>query len=507
MENQSASKEPAIKPTIDQEAFVYMVMPFQLITKNGNNQASAGNLFDEVTGQQHHVSANDFLEMLSKWSVQSKKYPAIPGDFSKYYGFMRNHFGNAGDSSELIVFQLDTTKLIPAPGFESFKNMQAQFSKGAWLGQSEIRMNEMNEVHALLNPTAGFGFFIFGFECNSSENNISDALTQTVFFRNIGWRRNQKLGVNQIQKNAWIFDRDSKFGMTMYQALQCYFAELSDCIRFYQDRATVMYSVASVGVGSKSDAQLCEQAYEIIRVPDRNAPRFDQPLTEPTIHRVGRNVAFTALNEGALIIETINETAGTNAIAKKYFPAFILTLIQSESLRSFHQSNYDYLLNTMQSIAYHDASELTGQNEAIFNKMEILRNRLLILQLKHISSVSHLREVELFFNQFQKLFAVEKMLMENDQCIREVYNLLEVRRNKEIERIEKEKAERDERRSNIINTILGAIGCLGLFSFLKDVIPFYEDDKTYEAWYRFISICLPVLVMAYIVRLVFYSKK
>ena len=126
-------------PTIDQEAFVYMVMPFQLITtKNGNNDASAGNLFDEVTDHQYDVSANDLLEKLSKWSVQIKKSPAIPGDFSKYYGFMRNHFGNAGDNRELIVFQLDTEKLKPASAFESFKNMQAQFSKGAWLGQSEI---------------------------------------------------------------------------------------------------------------------------------------------------------------------------------------------------------------------------------------------------------------------------------------------------------------------------------------------------------------------------------
>jgi hypothetical protein len=84
---------------------------------------------------------------------------------------------------------------------------------------------------------------------------------------------------------------------------------------------------------------------------------------------------------------------------------------------------------------------------------------------------------------------------------------LEVQRNKELEQIEKVKSELDERRSNIINTILGAIGCLGLFSFLKDVIPFYEDDITYQAWYRLLSICLPILIMAYIIKLVFYSRK
>jgi len=107
----------------------------------------------------------------------------------------------------------------------------------------------------------------------------------------------------------------------------------------------------------------------------------------------------------------------------------------------------------------------------------------------------------------QKAFAVEKMLMENEQSVREMYNLLEVNRNNDVERIEKEKAELDERRSNIINTILGAIGCLGLFSFLKDLIPFYNDSVTYMAWYRALSILLPIFVMVYIVRLVFYSKR
>ena len=498
MENNSTSNGPARKHSIDQEAFIYMVMPFQIITtKNGNNDTSTGNLFDEVTDHQINVNASNLLEKLNEWSVQSKKSSALPGDFSKYYGFMRNHFGNADDNRELIVFQLDTSKLNPASGCESVKNMQAQFSKGAWLGQSDIRMTGMEEVRVLVNPMAGIGFFIFGFECISSEKYVADSLSQIDFFRNIGWRRNQKLGAKQIQKHAWIFERDSALSMTMYETLQCYFADFSNWIRFYQDRATVMYSVASGSLGSKANAELCEQAYEIIRVPDRNSPRFDQPLTEPIIQRVGRNVAFTALNEGALIIETTNESMDTKAIANKYFPAFVLALNQRE-----------LLLNNMQFIVQLDTKDLKSLNGDSFNKMETLRNRLLILHLKQIFySVSNLHEVELFFNQLQKAFAIKNMLLENEECVREMFNLLEVHRNREMELIEKAKSELDERRSNIINTILGAIGCLGLFSFLKDVIPFYEDDKTYEAWYRLISICLPVLVMAYIVRLVFYSKK
>ena len=162
----------------------------------------------------------------------------------------------------------------------------------------------------------------------------------------------------------------------------------------------------------------------------------------------------------------------------------------------------------MHFIAQLNTLDLKSLNGDSFDKMETLRNRLLILHLKQIFySVSNLHEVELFFNQLQKAFAIENMLLENEECVREMFNLLEVQRNKEMEQSEKVKSELDERRSNIINTILGAIGCLGLFSFLKDVIPFYEDDITYQAWYRLLSICLPILIMAYIIKLVFYSRK
>jgi|694.fasta_scaffold53166_2 hypothetical protein len=497
MEYPPTIMDTAHNHSIDEKAFIYMVMPFQIITgNNGNNDSTEGDLFDEVNSQPHNVNASDLLQQLKEWSVQNTKSSTLPGDFSKYYGFMKNHFGY-DENSELIVFQLETSKLKPASGFETFKNMQAQFSKGAWLGQSDIRMNGMAEIRVLINPTAGIGFFILGFECFSFEKNLADSLAQIDFFRNIGWRRNQKPSDKQTQKHAWIFEKDSDSGMTIYQMLQCYFADLSNWIRFYQDRATVLYTFASVKLGSKANEELCEQAYEIIRVPDRNSPRFDQSLTEPIIHRVGRNVAFTALNEGALITETINDSMNTKAIANKYFPSFILALNQRE-----------LLLNNMHFIAQLNTLDLKSLNGDSFDKMETLRSRLLILHLKQIFySVSNLHEVELFFNQLQKAFAIENMLLENEECVREMFNLLEVQRNKELEQIEKVKSELDERRSNIINTILGAIGCLGLFSFLKDVIPFYEDDITYQAWYRLLSICLPILIMAYIIKLVFYSRK
>ena len=480
----------------DNEAYIYTVMPFHIIAKQ------PGDLFDTVADHIHHqdqfAAQSDYLMKKLQALIDKGRSATLPGDHNKYYDFMRHHFGGITDNRDLSVFQLETSRLVPSQEYAAFKNMHAQFAAGAHLGKTALLMHGMDELTILVNSTAGIGFFIFGFECSStSDNPIAEELAKADFFRNIGWRRNQKLSGGQIQKHSWIFDSDEKTGFTMYATLQCYLSDFSDCIRFYQDRPTVFYSFTSKRVGSKSNNELCELAYEIIRIPDRNAGRFEHALTEPQIHRVGRNVAFTALNEGALVIETINESSSVKVVANKYFPAFILALNQRE-----------ILLGTMKNIVLLETQALNKAQDDFFNKMERLRNSLLILQLKQIFySVSNLHEVELFFNQLQKSFAVEKMLMENEQCIREMYNLLEVKRNKELERIENENAEKDERRSNIINTILGAIGCLGLFSFLKDLIPFYNDVDTYGNLYRPISVLLPLLVMAYIVKLVFFSKK
>jgi hypothetical protein len=503
MENQTAQNEVKSSEFTEEKAYIYVVMPFQIvITSDDDSIKSKGNLFDEVTDHlysQEELSTNAdcLMKKISAWSEPPVNSSPMLGDFSKYYGFMRNHFGSKDEKKDISAFKLETSRIKPGPGFESFKNLQEQFSRGAYLGQSNLRMHGMDELAILVNSTGGIGFFICGFKSTTTTGNTIDAeLANAEFFRNIGWRRKEKPKIGKISKHSWVFDGDVTTGLTLYELLQCYFADLSECIRFYQDRPTVLYSLSSKSTGSKTDNELCALAYEIIRVPDRNADRFEHSLIEPTIQRVGRNVAFTALNEGALIIETINKEASIKTVANKYLPAFILALNQRE-----------VLLSTMQNIVQLETHELNKQDEEIFNKMERLRNGLLILQLKQIFyTVSNLHEVELFFNQLQRSFAVERMLMENEQCIREMHNLLEVRRNKEIERTEKEKAEKDERRSNIIDTILGAIGCLGLFSFLKDLIPFYNDSETYVAWYRLLSVILPVLVMAYIVRLVLYSK-
>lgn len=405
---------------------------------------------------------------------------------------MRFHYGEMHEKKGISVFQLNSSLLKPKTGYESFKNVNAQFGSGAKLGNSSMHMEKLDSLAIIINSIAGIGFFILGFNCIAESGNlVLEELAQIEFFRNIRWRKNQEFNKNQASKYSFIFNSDTMMSMTLHDVLECYFSDLSDNVSFYQDRATVLYSTTSLRAGNKSDLELCELSYEIIRVPDRNSDRFKQPITEPAIHRIGRNVVFSALNEGALVIETASNSQKNGAcknVANKYFPAFFFALNQRE-----------VLLGTMQRIAMLDSEKLSRLDADIFGKMDYMRNALLVLQLKQIFySVSNLHEVEFFFNKLQKVFAVEKMLMENEQCVREMYTLLEVRRNDDIQRTDKESAALEDKRARIINTILGAIGCLGLFSFLKDLWPFIQYSQ-YAILYKLLSVALPFFVMIWLV--------
>jgi hypothetical protein len=239
--------------------------------------------------------------------------------------------------------------------------------------------------------------------------------------------------------------------------------------------------------GNKPDKELRDIFFDMLRVPDMNVSKFDHDNNEPSIQRIGRNVICTALNEGAVVIESINDLHDKKAIARKYLPAFILAINQRE-----------ILLKTMQRISHLHAEKLLNMEEEQLQTITQLKANLLVLQLKQIFySVSNTHEVELFFNQLQKVFNIEIMLKENDQSIREIYNLLEMKKaeeqkaQRELQEIkEKELDEKEENRAKIVNTILGVIACLGLFSFLKDFLPFLRDSQ-YFLLYKSLAIILP----------------
>jgi len=117
MANQSTTDNLKLEKTFDNSAYIYTVMPFQIF------KGETGGLFDIVTDGV--VRQNEMLEHVDYFSEKLSSYSESPGikshalgDFTKYYDFMRNHFGNHGEGRGLTVFKLNTRKLKPAAGYD-----------------------------------------------------------------------------------------------------------------------------------------------------------------------------------------------------------------------------------------------------------------------------------------------------------------------------------------------------------------------------------------------------
>ena len=470
---------------------VHSVFPFHIIPE------TSGNLFDPVNDSFYHSIDSIDINAIrnSIIDLQSNSNLNSIGDFSKYYDFISLHFGKADSIANLELYVIEPDALLPKNDQEGLKNLGAQIAETEYyLGFSEdIRLDKIEKCMILLNPVGKLGYIIF--ECALSSNEGTDMLkllSKTEYFRNIGWRQGQtvpKKSSNQYKKHALSFKNENErsFELTMYDILNNYFHPFQNHIRFYQNRLTTLFTSVSYESGNKSDKILRDIFFDMLRVPDMNVSKFDHENSEPAIQKIGRNVICAALNEGAVVIESINDLHDKKSIARKYLPAFILAINQRE-----------ILLKTMQRISHLNAEKLLSMDEVQLRIITQLKANLLVLQLKQIFySVSNTHEVELFFNQLQIVFNIEIMLKENDQSIREIYNLLELKksdeekRNRELQEFkEKELNEKEENRAKIVNTILGVIACLGLFSFLKDFLPFLRDSQ-YFLLYKSIAIVLP----------------
>jgi hypothetical protein len=509
------------------DLFVYALLPFHLVDDKD------GNLFDSVRDSdlmlgQHLQMAEKFLENIRPHTRQDKvgtsynssNYSPI-GDSYKYYDFIQRHFFDSRTISTLDVREIDIQSLLPSENYSRLVNLQAQLnSRTHFLGKSAVRFR-LNSMHVLLNHTAALGYFLFGMklELNAKADKESGSdvlyeLSKSDFFRNIGWRRRQgapSKSEEQFRKHALSVEEEADGGRqylySLYDILTCYFSNFKGFVRFYEDRLTCLYVSSSCEVGQKDDAAIRKLAFDVLRVPDRNAPNFNRSLTGPKVIQPGHSMLFTGLNEGALVIESLGSQATLKAVANKYLPAFLLAVNQRE-----------VLLKTLNCVVTLDTGRLLDMEPSQIQLVEDLKKTLTVIKLKQIFySVSNYQEIESFFNHLQDVFNIGLMLHENEGSIREMYNLLEARRTRDEERYREEAivreralAEKEDRRTKIVETIGGAIACTGLFSYLKDLYPFAREARSgtqMNILYHYVALVLPVVIMIWIVWYVFRTPK
>jgi hypothetical protein len=483
--------------------FVYAMLPFHIVSEKGGGFFDLLNL-NHLKNDNIAVGIKEIKKILDPITDKNKthelneKKELSIGDVSKYYNFIRTHFGHPDTSANLELFPINQNKLFPYDSNLGFKNFGSQFDlneRKYYLGKSNIFINKIDSIDFLLNPMAGLGYLLFGFELASDGDElIMNQLAQSDFFRNIGWREGQKESKTneQFKKhslsiiNSATQEREHHF--SFFNIINIYFRDLIDSVRFYQNRMTMLYVSNSYELGNQDHSKLSQLFFDVLRIPDRNSLKFNLDLSYTEISSVGRNIVFNCLNEGAVIIETVNQSNNESSIANKFLPGFILAINQRE-----------VLLKTMHKISFLESKKLMAMENEQMNYINQLKIDLLVIQLKQIFySVSNYHEVEYFFNHLQKVFNIDVMMKENEQSIREIHNLLEEKR-KNIE------SEKEEFRSRIVNTILGAIACLGLFSFFKDVWPFFLE-KQIASFYKLISISLPFVIMGWLIWYMFRRK-
>lgn len=236
--------------------------------------------------------------------------------------------------------------------------------------------------------------------------------------------------------------------------------------------------------------------YRTIRIKSKNVS--DIGLDLQLLSRTYSDVSFCVLMEGASIIDLSNDFS-INGFFNKYFTAFLLLLNQREVMIKFNAE--------LSSFTYEELLEAkASKNDEVIGRIKELKNKIEFFKFKQvIHSVSFYDEIATFYKQLFNAFDIKILLEDNESSVKEIHDvLIHIEHNKQ-EKLRKDKDRKEAIQSNIVNSILGAIGCLGLFSFLKDLLPFI-NDRQYQIYYKTISVFLPVFIMFFILFFLNNSK-
>ncbi len=494
--------------------FTTIVLPFHVISEN-NHEDLFGTMQDNLL---------ECEPQRKDWESLGRtidKYGALSHDLadsSKYYIYLSNHW-NANQKlqeesahSFLRAYRLkkDTFVFQDLSGVTYKQATLNSQKKDLFLGDSKVTA-AIHDVWMFFNEAAHLGYWVLQLKLDVSDerSSVLEALANIDFFRSIEVKGKQSPGKvsNQFKKFSFSICQDETneriYLGTIQDFIRLNFVDFSPFIRFYQTRPNVLYLDSDSSLLNWDFEKLKSVFYSVIRVPDRNVSiRSDQEhsmdLSMPSSH-----IILAALNEGTIISEQVNASGGgTDYLAKKYFPAFLLAINQRE-----------VLLKTMHATSALSISKIMDSEDRMFELITNLKRRLTIIQLKQIFySVSNTSEVETFFSKLLDVFKVEIILKDNRASLEELHEMIEMRRAElELERqkVEEERKQQEmieeDRKAKIMNSILGIVSVLGLYSFIKDVGPFVSDDS-YSVLLKVSSIWIPLFLALYLVKVIFYKS-
>ena len=476
-----------------------IVLPFNIQNPKKNNNAFDFENCFELAKQK---SIDDFIILLNK--IDQKTDNIVD---KKHHNFIVKHLSDLKNENETPFLKI----IALNQNYFSKKNEILNYNPNVnnlKLFDSSFGINFSKRSYIILNDFAQIGYFVFGLEMNSLDKNISKSLSELDFFRYFSKDGNGKL--SSKHKMSVIDKEGNTISEICFQdIIEAYFGELIPFIKFQYQKPICLHLFGQQANIENEKLDNC--FYNLLRIPAKTQKKFNEKkLNENFLIYPNSESVFGVLNEGSAVFDT--SLKGHSELFKKYFPSFILSLNQRE-----------LMIQLNRSISSVSSKKLESFDE--IEKLEKLKTRTNIYQLKQVFySISFYDEINEFYHKLLKVFNIEILLKDNKDCINEIVFLIDNKRHKddialrekeEKDYLEKERAkqeirikqdETEERRSRIINSILGAIGCLGLFSFLKDLLPFI-NDRQYQSYYKIFSVLLPIVIMVFILFFLNNSKK
>jgi hypothetical protein len=383
-----------------------VTLPFNLVKKNTSN-----NPFDFSSNFEEH-DAEDLVDIKMCLGLIGSRVN-LPIDSPKHHRFVSNHIGSLqyNNSSFLKVISV-------LPEYYN-KLEELNFNtdvSNVYINNTEWKVNFTNGSYIILNEFAGIGYFVFSLEMEILTSNILNQLSGNDFFRYYcSETEKYKLSIKQLN-DANIITLNFK------QLIEKYFTGILPFIKFQYEKPIVLHLFGKDSFLDLTDDNLNNTMYKILRIPPAEISQdlnvFDFLETTNNKFLVG------ASHEGAVVIDEFLEC---NGLFKKYFPSFIFSLNQRE-----------IMIQLNKSISCFNSNQLDSDDDSVFEKLEKLKKKVSIYQLKQVFySISFYDEINFFYSKLIKTFNIELLIKDNNECISEIHELISLKREKSKEETEK----------------------------------------------------------------------
>ena len=454
------------------EHISFAFLPFVVNSFSPNN-----NPFDFVFDylfQNNELS--QFKKALEEISIPDAQYKF---DKQKYHNHIQSFIssGFVEDDRSLLKYY----KIKPELLFHN-KKLKVQTS---W----EVSFSE--NTYVIFNELLNIGFFVFGFKFIGLEGaNLKD-FSSLDFFRFYNNDKSYRKYAMQIMgPEDEEINKSNK--LSIEDVISISFKDLCPYIKLKYDRPSLLH--LSNCSDNLTEDELNYFLYNSLRI-QASKINDDNNLYLDYTTRLGSGVSMCVLNEGASIIDiSVNDL---KQIQNKYLTAFLLVLNQREVMIHVNQLSSELTFTQLKQSSIHTVTLLNN----LKTQIDFFRFKQLIY------SVSFFEEIVFFYKKLQQSLDIDHLLLDNKECVNEITNLLGKIHHEQQEIVRKIELDSQRKRDLWVNATLMGIGCLGIFSFLKDLIPFTYDDELkaqlggYSFFYKAFSALSPLILFVGLFRL------